>query len=152
MEKELIQLTVNGEVQEIAVKPNDTLLEVVRDKLGLIGTKEACGVGECGACTVLMEGRPVLSCLTLALDATEQEVTTIEGLSPGEDLDPIQESFIRYGAVQCGFCTPGMILTVKELLDRDKNPGEAQIRDTISGNLCRCTGYTKIVEAVQAVK
>ena len=152
MEKELIQLTVNGEVQEIAVKPNDTLLEVVRDKLGLIGTKEACGVGECGACTVLMEGKPVLSCLTLALDATEQEVTTIEGLSQGEDLDPIQESFIRYGAVQCGFCTPGMILTVKELLDRDKNPGEAQIRDTISGNLCRCTGYTKIVEAVQAVK
>ena len=152
MEKELLELTVNGEVHEVAVKPNDTLLEVVREKLGLIGTKEACGVGECGACTVLMEGRPVLSCLTLALDATEQEVTTIEGLSPGEDLDPIQESFIRYGAVQCGFCTPGMILTVKELLDRDKNPGEAQIRDTISGNLCRCTGYTKIVEAVQAVK
>ena len=152
MEKELLELTVNGEVQEVAVKPNDTLLEVVRDKLGLIGTKEACGVGECGACTVLMEGRPVLSCLTLALDATEQEVTTIEGLSPGEDLDPIQESFIRYGAVQCGFCTPGMILTVKELLDRDKNPGEAQIRDTISGNLCSCTGYAKIVEADQAVK
>ena len=152
MEKELIELTVNDEMQEVAVKPNDTLLEVVRDKLGLIGTKEACGVGECGACTVLMEGRPVLSCLTLALDATEQEVTTIEGLSQGEDLDPIQESFIRYGAVQCGFCTPGMILTAKELLDRDKNPGEAQIREAISGNLCRCTGYAKIVEAVQAVK
>ena len=152
MEKELLELTVNGEVQEVAVKPNDTLLEVVREKLGLIGTKEACGVGECGACTVLMEGKPVLSCLTLALDATEREVTTIEGLSQGENLDPIQESFIQYGAVQCGFCTPGMILTVKELLDRDKNPGEAQIRDTISGNLCRCTGYAKIVEAVQAVK
>ena len=151
MEKELLELTVNGEVQEVAVKPNDTLLEVVREKLGLIGTKEACGVGECGACTVLMEGKPVLSCLTLALDATEQEVTTIEGLSQGEDLDPIQESFIRYGAVQCGFCTPGMILTAKELLDRDKNPGESQIRDAISGNLCRCTGYAKIVEAVQAV-
>ena len=152
MKKELIELTVNDEVQEVAVKPNDTLLEVVRDKLGLIGTKEACGVGECGACTVLMEGRPVLSCLTLALDAVEQEVTTIEGLSTGEDLDPIQESFIQYGAVQCGFCTPGMILTAKELLDRDKNPGEAQIREAISGNLCRCTGYAKIVEAVQAVK
>jgi carbon-monoxide dehydrogenase small subunit len=152
MEKELLELTVNGEVQEVAVKPNDTLLEVVREKLGLIGTKEACGVGECGACTVLMEGRPVLSCLTLALDAAEQEVTTIEGLSTGEDLDPIQESFIQYGAVQCGFCTPGMILTVKELLDRDKNPGEVQIRDAISGNLCRCTGYAKIVEAIQAVK
>ena len=152
MEKELLELTVNGEVQEVAVKPNDTLLEVVRDKLGLIGTKEACGVGECGACTVLMEGRPVLSCLTLALDATGQEVTTIEGLSTGEDLDPIQESFIQYGAVQCGFCTPGMILTAKELLGRDKNPDEAEIREAISGNLCRCTGYAKIVEAVQAVK
>jgi len=151
MEKELIQLTVNGEVQEIAVKPNDTLLEVVRDNLGLVGTKEACGVGECGTCTVLMEGKPVLSCLTLALDATEQEVTTIEGLSQGEDLDPIQESFIQYGAVQCGFCTPGMILTAKELLERDKNPGEGQIREAISGNLCRCTGYAKIVEAVQAL-
>ena len=152
MEKELLELTVNGEVQEVAVKPNDTLLEVVRDKLGLIGTKEACGVGECGACTVLMEGRPVLSCLTLALDAAEQEVTTIEGLSTGEDLDPIQESFIQYGAVQCGFCTPGMILTAKELLGRDKNPDESEIREAISGNLCRCTGYAKIVEAVQAVK
>ena len=152
MEKELLELTVNGEVQEVAVKPNDTLLEVVRDKLGLIGTKEACGVGECGACTVLMEGRPVLSCLTLALDAAEQEVTTIEGLSKGEDLDPIQEAFIQYGAVQCGFCTPGMILTAKELLGRDKNPDEAEIREAISGNLCRCTGYAKIVEAVQAVK
>jgi carbon-monoxide dehydrogenase small subunit len=152
MEKELLELTVNGEVQEVAVKPNDTLLEVVRDKLGLIGTKEACGVGECGACTVLMEGRPVLSCLTLALDAAEQEITTIEGLSTGEDLDPIQESFIQYGAVQCGFCTPGMILTAKELLGRDKNPDEAEIREAISGNLCRCTGYAKIVEAVQAVK
>ena len=152
MEKELLELTVNGEVQEVAVKPNDTLLEVVRDKLGFIGTKEACGVGECGACTVLMEGKPVLSCLTLALDAAEQEITTIEGLSQGEDLDPMQESFIRYGAVQCGFCTPGMILTAKELLGRDKNPDEAEIREAISGNLCRCTGYAKIVEAVQAVK
>jgi carbon-monoxide dehydrogenase small subunit len=152
MEKELLELTVNGEVQEVAVKPNDTLLEVVRDTLGLVGTKEACGVGECGACTVLMEGRPVLSCLTLALDAAEQEITTIEGLSTGEDLDPIQESFIQYGAVQCGFCTPGMILTAKELLGRDKNPDEAEIREAISGNLCRCTGYAKIVEAVQAVK
>jgi carbon-monoxide dehydrogenase small subunit len=152
MQKELLELTVNGEDQEIAVKPNDTLLEVVRDKLGLVGTKEACGVGECGACTVLMEGKPVLSCLTLALDATEQEVTTIEGLSQGEDLDAIQESFIRNGAVQCGFCTPGMILTAKELLERNKNPDDTQIREAISGNLCRCTGYAKIVEAVQAVK
>ena len=152
MENSLIELKVNGEVYEVSVKPNDTLLEVLREKLGLIGTKEACGMGECGACTVLMNGKPTLSCITLALDTSGREITTIEGLSPGEDLDPIQESFIQHGAVQCGFCTPGMILTVKELLDRDKNPGEAQIRDAISGNLCRCTGYAKIVEAVRAVK
>ena len=151
MEKELVELRVNGEIRELAVKPNDTLQEVLREELGLIGTKEACGVGECGACTVLMGGKPVLSCLTLALDTTEQEITTIEGLSHGENLDPIQESFIQNGAVQCGFCTPGMILAVKELLDRDQNPGETKIRDTISGNLCRCTGYAKIIEAVQAV-
>jgi carbon-monoxide dehydrogenase small subunit len=152
MEKQLITLRVNGEVQEVAVKPNDTLLEVLREKLGLIGTKEACGVGECGACTVLVKGKPVLSCLTLVMDATEQEVTTIEGIASGEELDPIQEAFIEYGAVQCGFCTPGMILTVKELLEREENPDQAKIREAISGNLCRCTGYAKIVEAVQAVK
>ena len=152
MEKQLITLRVNGEMQEVAVKPNDTLLEVLREKLGLIGTKEACGLGECGACTVLVKGKPVLSCLTLVMDATEQEVTTIEGIASGEELDPIQEAFIAYGAVQCGFCTPGMILTVKELLDREENPDQARIREAISGNLCRCTGYAKIVEAVQAVK
>ena len=152
MEKRLTALTVNGEDQEVAVKPNDTLLEVLREKLGLIGTKEACGVGECGACTVLVNEKPVLSCLTLALDVSEQEVITIEGIASGEDLDPIQAAFIHYGAVQCGFCTPGMILTVKALLDREENPDEAKIREAISGNLCRCTGYAKIVEAVQAVK
>jgi len=152
MEKQLLELCVNGEVHEIAVKSNDTLLEVLREKLGLIGTKEACGMGECGACTVLMNGRPVLSCLMLALDATGKEITTIEGLSLGDELDPLQESFVRHGAVQCGYCTPGMILTAKELLKREKHPNKEQIREAISGNLCRCTGYAKIVEAIQAVE
>ena len=152
MEKQLLELFVNGEVHEIAVKSNDTLLEVLREKLGLIGTKEACGMGECGACTVLMNGRPILSCLMLALDATGKEITTIEGLSLGEGLDPLQESFVRHGAVQCGYCTPGMILTARELLKREKHPNKEQIREAISGNLCRCTGYAKIVEAIQAVE
>lgn len=152
MQKKLIELRVNGNVHEVAVNPHDTLLEVLRETLGLIGTKEACGMGECGACTVLSDGKPVLSCLTLALDAVGKAIVTIEGISSGENLDPIQEAFVRSGAVQCGFCTPGMILTVKELLEREENPGERQIREAISGNLCRCTGYAKIVEAVQAVK
>jgi len=152
MEKHLLELSVNDEVYEIAVKPNDTLLEVLREKLGLVGTKEACGLGECGACTVLINGMPVLSCLTLALDAAGTHITTIEGVSPGEGLDPVQEAFITHGAVQCGYCTPGMILTAKELLQRVERPTEEQIREAISGNLCRCTGYVKIVEAIQAVK
>lgn len=150
MEKRLIEISVNGEIQEVAVKDNDTLLEVLREKLGLVGTKEACGMGECGSCTVLINGKPVLSCLTLAVDAAGNEIITIEGVSSGDELDPIQESFIQYGAVQCGYCTPGMILTAKELLSREENPSEEQIRETISGNLCRCTGYAKIVTAIQA--
>ena len=150
MEKRLIEISVNGETQEVAVKDNDTLLEVLREKLGLVGTKEACGMGECGACTVLMNGRPVLSCLMLAVDAAGNEIITIEGVSSGDKLDPIQDSFIQHGAVQCGYCTPGMILTAKELLSREKNPSEEQIRETISGNLCRCTGYAKIVTAIRA--
>lgn len=152
MEKRLIKLSVNGEPHEIGVKPNDTLLEVLRDQIGLIGTKEGCGVGECGACTVLMEGKPVLSCIILAMDADGSHITTIEGISTGEELDPLQKSFIQHGAVQCGFCTPGMILTAKELLDSIKNPSMEQIKDAISGNLCRCTGYTKIIEAIQALR
>jgi len=152
MEKRLIKLWLNGEPHEIGVKPNDTLLEVLRDKIGFIGTKEGCGVGECGTCTVLMEGRPVLSCIILALDADGSRITTIEGLSTGEELDPLQKSFIQHGAVQCGFCTPGMILTAKELLDSMKHPSIDQIKDAISGNLCRCTGYTKIIEAIRAVR
>jgi carbon-monoxide dehydrogenase small subunit len=150
MERQLMELHVNGERHEVAVKPNDTLLDALREKIGLIGAKEACGLGECGTCTVLVNGRPIVSCLTLALDAAGSAVTTIEGLSSGDDLDPLQESFVQHGAVQCGFCTPGMVLTAKELLDREANPNEEQIREAISGNLCRCTGYTKIVEAVLA--
>lgn len=152
MEKRLIKLSVNGESYEIGIKPNDTLLEALRDNIGLTGTKEGCGVGECGACTVLMEGKPVLSCLILAMDAGGSNITTIEGISIGEDLDSLQKSFIQHGAIQCGFCTPGMILTAKELLDSIKNPNVEQIKDAISGNLCRCTGYTKIIEAIQAVR
>jgi len=151
MRNVLIEFTVNGEIHEIGVKPNDTLLEVLREKLGLIGTKEGCGVGECGTCTVLMNGKPILSCITLAMDVAGSAITTIEGISEGEELNSLQRSFIDRGAVQCGFCTPGMILTAKELLDRVKKPGIEQIKDAISGNLCRCTGYTKIIEAIQAV-
>ena len=151
MEKRLIELSVNGERHEVAVKPNDTLLEVLREKLGLVGAKEGCGVGECGACTVLRDGRPVLSCITLAVDAVGSDITTIEGLSEGEEMHPLQASFVRHGAVQCGFCTSGMILTAKELIDREGNPGATQIREAIAGNLCRCTGYVKIIEAIGAV-
>ncbi len=150
MHKRLIELHVNGEIHELAVKDNDTLLEVLREKLGLVGTKEACGLGECGACTVLMNSRPVLACLILAADAAGEEIITIEGVSTGDELDPVQEAFIQHGAVQCGYCTPAMILTAKELLKQESNPAEKQIRQAISGNLCRCTGYAKIVEAIQA--
>jgi carbon-monoxide dehydrogenase small subunit len=151
MPKRLIELVVNQEHHELAVNDNDTLLEVLRENLGRVGTKEACGMGECGACTVLIDGIPILSCLTLAADAAGKAITTIEGVAAGDKLDPVQEAFIQHGAVQCGFCTPGMILTARELLSRERDPGETQIREAISGNLCRCTGYTKIVEAIQAV-
>jgi carbon-monoxide dehydrogenase small subunit len=151
MEKRLIELSVNGERHEVAVKPNDTLLEVLREKLGLVGAKEGCGVGECGACTVLRDGRPILSCITLAVDAARNHIRTIEGLSEGEDMHPLQASFVRHGAVQCGFCTSGMILTANELIDREENPSTTQIKEAIAGNLCRCTGYVKIIEAIGAV-
>jgi carbon-monoxide dehydrogenase small subunit len=150
MTKTLIELHVNGEVYSLAVKPNDTLLEALRNHLGLVGTKEGCSVGECGACTVLMNGRAILSCLTLAVDAVGREITTIEGVSQGETLEPIQQAFVDCGAVQCGFCTPGMILTAKELLDLQRHPSVDEIKHAISGNFCRCTGYTKIIEAIQA--
>jgi len=152
MEKKLIEISVNGERHEIAVKANDTLLDVLRDRLGFIGTKEGCSVGECGACTVLCNGKPILSCITMALDAAGSEIVTIEGMSAGDDLDPLQESFIQYGAVQCGFCTPGMLLTAKELVERENKPSTEQIEEAISGNFCRCTGYIKIMEAIEATR
>jgi carbon-monoxide dehydrogenase small subunit len=146
-----IDLKINGEPYELLVKPNKTLLEVLRDDLDLTGTKMGCGTGDCGACTVLLDGKPVNSCLVLAVEAKGKEITTIEGLAQGETLHPLQQAFIDQGAVQCGFCTPGMILTAKALLDANPNPTEHMIRRAIAGNICRCTGYTKIVKAIMSV-
>ncbi len=144
-----IDLTVNQEKYRVLVGPGDLLVDLLRDKLGLTGTKKACDIGVCGACTVLLDGLPVSSCLVLAVDAEGRAITTIEGLEgPEGNLHPIQEAFLDKGAVQCGFCTPGMILTAKALLERDPAPGEREIRKALAGNICRCTGYTKIVEAV----
>lgn len=150
MTKHLLTMTVNGETAEVAIEPSTMLLDVLRGELGLTGAKEACGQGDCGACTVLLDGKAVNSCITPAMKAMNKEVLTIEGLgSPGK-LHPIQEAFIEYGAVQCGFCTPGMILAVKALLDDNPSPTEEEVRVGLSGNLCRCTGYSKIIEAVLA--
>ena len=146
--KQLIEFHVNGETYELAVEPQTTLLEVLRDHLGLTGTKEACGTGECGSCTVLIEGKPILSCLALAVDYPNKEIITIEGLSQGERLTPVQQAFVDCGAVQCGFCTPGMILSASALLKKNPSPSEEEIRKALEGHLCRCTGYNKIVEAV----
>ena len=150
MGKRLIELKVNGDAHEIAVQTHWTLLEVLRRELGLTGTKEACGLGTCGACTVLIDGEPILSCLTLAVEAQGKEITTIEGLKNKEGkLHPLQKAFLDAGAIQCGFCTPGMLLASKALLDRNPQPMEIEIRRALSGHLCRCTGYVKIVEAVR---
>jgi carbon-monoxide dehydrogenase small subunit len=146
--KQLIELSVNGESYELAVEPQATLLEVLRNDLGLTGTKEACGTGECGSCTVLIDGRPVLSCLTLALDCTGQDIVTIEGLAEGERMSPVQQAFQDCGAIQCGFCTPGMVLSATALLEENSRPTEEEIRKALEGHLCRCTGYNKIIEAV----
>jgi len=141
---------VNGVRRELLVAPNDLLLNVLREQLGLTGAKYGCGIGECGSCTVLLDGEPILSCLTLAIAVDGSDILTIEGLSrPDGNLHPLQESFLEHAAVQCGFCTPGMILMGKALLDEDPHPTEDQIRDYIRGNLCRCTGYTQIVQAIQ---
>src|SRR5512139_2446811 len=144
-----IRLIVNGAPSDISVKPSATLVEVLREDLGLTGTKEGCGVGECGACTVLMEGEPVNACLVLAIEADGKHVETIEGLSDGDVLHPIQQAFVEIGGMQCGFCTPGMILSAKALLDENKNPDEEEIRKALEGNFCRCTGYTKIIASVR---
>jgi len=143
-----VRLTVNGKLYELSVKPWDTLIDVLRDHLGLTGTKEGCGLGECGACTVIMDGKAVNSCLVLAAEADGEQITTIEGLANGDELHPIQAAFIEHGGLQCGFCTPGMIMSAKVLLDENPNPTEGEIRRGIAGNLCRCTGYTKIIESI----
>jgi aerobic-type carbon monoxide dehydrogenase small subunit (CoxS/CutS family) len=152
MNKKPLTLTVNGESREIMVEPRDTLLEVLREKLLLSGAKEACGTGECGACTVLVEGRPVLACLTLAVEAQGKSITTVEGLSQDGKLTPLQRAFIEHGGVQCGFCTPGMILSATALLKDNPSPTRAQIRKALEGNLCRCTGYNKIIESIENVR
>jgi carbon-monoxide dehydrogenase small subunit len=143
-----ITLTVNGRRYKLGVDPLRTLVEVLREDLGFTGVKVGCGKGECGACTILLNGKPVNSCLILAVEADGSSILTIEGLSKDGTLHPLQEAFVKYGAVQCGYCTPGMILSAKALLDENPNPSELDIREAISGNLCRCTGYAKIVKAI----
>ncbi len=144
-----IKVTVNGILYELSVQPWETLLDVIREHLGLTGTKEGCGLGECGACTVIMDGKTVNSCLVLAVEADSRVITTIEGLANGDELHPIQEAFIKCGGLQCGFCTPGMIMSTKALLEENPTPDEEEIRKAIAGNFCRCTGYTKIIESIK---
>jgi aerobic carbon-monoxide dehydrogenase small subunit len=148
--KQVIRLTINEEPCEVAVEPWWTLLEVLRDHLDLTGAKEGCDRGDCGACTVLLDGKPVASCMMLAAMAEGRRITTIEGLLQGQHLHPVQQAFVEHGAIQCGFCSPGMILSAVALLEENPHPTEAEVRFAIAGNLCRCTGYTKIVEAVLA--
>ena len=148
--RELITLHVNGERHEIAVVPHHTLLEVLREDLGLIGTKHGCELGECGACTVLIDGLPSLSCLVLPIEVQESEITTIEGVEANGQLHPLQETFAELGAAQCGYCTPGILLSGIALLRDHPQPTRAQMQEALAGNLCRCTGYTKIYEAVEA--
>jgi len=148
--KQPVTLRVNGETHELPIDVRRTLLEVLRDELNLTGTKEGCGTGDCGACTVLLDGIPTASCLTLAVEAQGKEISTIEGLARDGQLHPLQRAFIDRGAIQCGFCTPGTIMSAKALLDKNPQPSEAEVREAVSGNYCRCTGYTKIVEAILA--
>ncbi|MBT3178444.1 MAG: (2Fe-2S)-binding protein [Desulfobacula sp.] len=148
MEKIQITLNINDKSCEVMVYENDTLLEVLRDKLDLTGSKESCGEGACGSCTVHMDGKPVRSCLTLAMEAQGVKITTVEGLANGDELSDLQQSFIDHGAVQCGFCTPGMLMSADALLKENPRPDDKTIRKALAGNICRCTGYTKIVEAV----
>jgi carbon-monoxide dehydrogenase small subunit len=149
--KRKLELKVNNELWEIEVEPDKTLLEVIREDLGLKGAKEGCGLGACGACTVIIDGAPVLSCLTLAVEAENRSITTIEGLAKDGQPDPIQLAFVDHFAMQCGFCTPGMIMSAKGLLDKNQTPSREEIKEALSGNLCRCTGYKKIIDAVESV-
>jgi carbon-monoxide dehydrogenase small subunit len=148
--KQDMVLKVNGVNYNGCVEIQRTLVEVLRDTIGLTGTKKSCNEGECGACTVLMDGKPVASCLVLAVAAQGKEITTIEGLADGQRLDPVQEAFVKQTAIQCGFCTPGMVMAAKALLDENPEPTSADVRRSLSGNLCRCTGYQQIVDAVMA--
>ena len=149
--KRKITLNINKNSYELEIEPNRLLVEVLREDLGITGTKKSCGIGVCGSCTVLLDKKAILSCLTLAIDCQEKEIITIEGLSDGVKLDKLQEAFVDKGAIQCGFCTPAMILSAKALLHENPRPSETEIRKAIAGNLCRCTGYAKIVEAIQSV-
>jgi carbon-monoxide dehydrogenase small subunit len=147
--KTLLRLRVNGEDQEVAAAPHKTLLEVLREEMGLTGTKHGCELGECGTCTVLVDGVPVLSCLVLPLELEGREITTVEGMAAGGRLHPLQAAFAELGAAQCGYCTPGVLLTAEALLRTNPRPGRQEIRAALAGNLCRCTGYTKILDAVE---
>ena len=145
-----ITINVNGKQKRFDVEPNTLLLNLIRDEMSLTGTKYGCGIGECGACTVLLDGDAVLACMMLAVDADGHRVDTVEGLNDGNTLHPIQQAYLDEGAVQCGFCTPGFIMSTKALLDKNPNPSEAEIREYLNGNICRCTGYVNIVKAVQS--
>lgn len=147
-QKRLLELSINGEVYELAVACQETLLEVLRNRLGFTGTKEGCGTGECGSCTVLLEGEPVLACLLLAVDCENKRIETIEGQALEGRLTPVQEAFLEKGAVQCGFCTSGMVMASTALLKRNPNPSEEDIKESLEGHLCRCTGYNKIMESI----
>ena len=150
MGKEIATFVVNGQQREAIVEPHMLLIDVLRDGLGLTGTKYSCGAGDCGACTVLIDGKPAFSCLTLAVTVKGKNILTIEGVADGNGLHPIQQAFVDQGAVQCGFCTPGMVLSAKALLDENPQPTRDEIKTALAGNLCRCTGYVKIVDAVEA--
>ncbi len=149
--KTRVKLRINNREYELAVEPNETLLDVLRDRLGLTGTKAGCNTGDCGACAVLIDEKPVNSCLVLAVRAEGFRISTVEGLAEGEELHPLQEAFLEKGAVQCGFCTPGMLMSAKGLLFENPHPSKNEIQVALSGNLCRCTGYVKIIEAIESV-
>ncbi len=146
-----MRLRINGSECDLAAHPAERLVDVLRNQAGITSVKEGCGTGQCGSCTVLLDGRPVVSCLTFAGDAVGREITTVEALAKGGEMHPLQKAFMEHGAVQCGFCTPGMLLAAKALLDENPAPSEDDIRRGLSGNLCRCTGYAKIIEAIQSV-
>jgi carbon-monoxide dehydrogenase small subunit len=148
--KQLIELNVNGQVYEVEIEPWRTLLEVIRDRLELTGTKESCSDGHCGTCAVLLDNKVVNACLVLAIEAQGKQIMTIEGMAEGSKLHPIQEAFVEHGAIQCGFCTPGMVMATKAFLDENPHPTDEEIKQALAGHLCRCTGYFQIIEAVRA--